>query len=176
MIIDYRQLERDEIPLFTHIDRTEFVSQIYEHKNGRLYKKKVDYEVPEWTAEQKEKFVQSIKALFDRGGIVMGAFDDGLLVGMATLDSRMMGSDGKQMNLNGLWVSHNYRRQGIAGTLINLIIDHAHKFGATSLYVSATESINTVTFYQNNGFLLAEQVDEILFEKEPKDIHLVKSI
>jgi N-acetylglutamate synthase-like GNAT family acetyltransferase len=48
----------------------------------------------------------------------------------------------------------------------------ARELGAQRLYVSATESENTVDFYLRRGCRLAEEVDPALFALEPNDIHL----
>jgi N-acetylglutamate synthase-like GNAT family acetyltransferase len=48
----------------------------------------------------------------------------------------------------------------------------ARDLGAKKLYVSATPSLNTITFYQNRGFKLTKDVNQELFEKEPEDIHM----
>jgi N-acetylglutamate synthase-like GNAT family acetyltransferase len=48
----------------------------------------------------------------------------------------------------------------------------ARERGASRLYISATESENTIKFYLRLGCVLTKDLDPELFKLEPKDIHL----
>ncbi|MCY3411696.1 MAG: GNAT family N-acetyltransferase [Candidatus Heimdallarchaeota archaeon] len=169
--MEFRKLKRDEIVKVHEINRTETIDGIYYFREGRLELEDEDFDVPEWTVEKKDSFVIDIQKLFDRGGSVFGAFENDTLVGMSTIDNRFLGEEYDLMNLSHLWVSDGYRKKGVASTLIDRVIEVAKSKGAKGLYVSATESKNTVHFYMNRGFNLTKP-DKILYEKEPKDIHM----
>ena len=72
-----------------------------------------------------------------------------------------------------LHVSRSYRRRGAATALWRAAADIAREAGATSMYVSATETGSAVGFYLRQGCRLADPVHPVLFEHEPEDIHLV---
>lgn len=65
---------------------------------------------------------------------------------------------------------------GVGKTLVELVKKKAKEMGAKKLYVSATPSKNTVHFYLNRGFDLAEEVNERLYELEPEDIHMISEL
>ena len=109
---------------------------------------------------------------FDRGGWFHGAFDGGRLVGVAVLESKLIGKSEDQLQLKFLRVSRAYRKQGLGAKLFELAQVTAREGGARRLYISATPSENTVNFYLRLGCTLAREPDPELFELEPEDIHL----
>jgi hypothetical protein len=52
----------------------------------------------------------------------------------------------------------------------------AIKRGGTQLYISATETESAVKFYSSRGSAVTSEVDEELFRKEPKDIHMTMNL
>jgi len=171
--VEYRKLAHREIEHFRDLDRREVVEQIYYHRRGQLVLEQEYHDVPPWSTGQQDAFIGHIRQLHEDGGTVIGAWDASVLVGMITLGRRLMGDRQDLLNVNGLWVSREYRRRGVASTLMALLTSEATSRGAKGLYVSATPSKNTVEFYMRQGFELAETVDPQLFELEPEDIHMV---
>ncbi|MCE7737511.1 MAG: GNAT family N-acetyltransferase [Candidatus Heimdallarchaeota archaeon] len=168
-----RILNKDEFHRFNEIDRREIVENIYYHRNGKLVLEDEYYDVQEWTPSKKQEFIDTFNELDQRGGFVYAVFDNDNVVGMGTLDVEFIGKGNDQLNLAGLWVSTNYRKKGVAIMLVEHMKTKAKELGAKKLYVSATPSLNTISFYQNRGFVLTRDLDKKLFEKEPEDIHMV---
>ena len=106
-----------------------------------------------------------------RGGVVLGAFEDNLLVGAASLRYQL---EPGMAQLVSLHVSQSHRRMGVASALTAEIFRLARESGAKRIYVSATPSRSAVGFYRRQGFELAEKVNDELFALEPEDIHLIK--
>jgi ribosomal protein S18 acetylase RimI-like enzyme len=172
MEITYRQLARAEINKFTDIDRTETIRAIYRQSSGELLRENRHIEVPDWTEQDKQRYIANIEASYDTGATIFGAFFGGKLAGMSVLEHQPVKTGKNRLNLAGLWVSSPYRKMGVGKTLFHLAAQEAQRRGAKSLYVSATESENTIHFYQKQGCVPATPVDPDLFEKEPEDIHL----
>ncbi len=172
MDIRYKKLTRPEISMFSQIDRTETIHQIYYYRNGNLVLEEEHYEMPDWSSQVKQNRIANLQELFDQGAPIFGAFDNDVLVGMSVLDIRPLDSGKDRLNLEGLWVSHNYRGKGIGKVLFRLAVQEAQRRDALSVYVSATPSESTVRFYTGLGCKPAQPVDPRLFEKEPEDIHL----
>lgn len=170
--IQYKILTRPELTHFAEIDRTETIQQIYYHRDGKLVLEEEHHDVPDWSPENKQERIQDLQAVFDRGATVFGAYAGSKLVGLAVLDHTPVQTGDQRLNLEGLWVSHGYRKRGIGRALFQRAAQEARERGARSMYVSATPSRNTVHFYQNLGCRFAHPVDPTLFEKEPEDIHL----
>jgi len=170
--LNYQKLTRAEISKFSQIDRTETINNIYYKRDGNLILEEEHHEVADWGFEEKQKRISELQDIFERGATFFGAFDENNLVGMSVLNHNPVNSGNSRLNLEGLWVSDNYRGMGIGKALFQLAIQEARKIGAKSLYVSATPSENTVRFYKKLGCRLAEPIDQHLYEKEPEDIHL----
>ncbi len=170
--MEYRILDKEEIKRVTEIDRTEVIEYIYHFREGKLELMKEHWEIGEWSVEEKQTHLSSLQKIFDRGGFIFGAFDNSNIIGIIALNNEFIGMNKDQLNLAGLWVSNQYRKMGVGRTLLDLVKTKAMELGVKKLYVSATPSLNTVTFYMNRGFELAREINQRLYELEPEDIHL----
>ncbi|NLG49093.1 MAG: GNAT family N-acetyltransferase [Chloroflexi bacterium] len=170
--MEYRTLSRAEIGQLAQLDRTETVERIYYPRDGTLVLEQEHWDVPDWSAAEKQQRIAELQALYDRGATFWGAYHQSLLVGMAALEHRPLPSGVRRLNLAGLWVSRAYRGQGVGRALVRLAAQAARTRGARTLYVSATPSEHTIHFYLSVGFRLAALIDPELFAREPEDIHL----
>lgn len=175
IVID--QMKGSDVARIAEIDRTEHVTLGYVHQDGRLLAEKVDWRVPPWSADDgphsMQGRIEGCRTALEHGGAMFGAFDADRLVGCAVLRYEL--TDG-MAQLAGLWVSDGYRRKGIAARLTAEMLRLARECGAKRIYVSATPSESAVGFYTSRGFRLAEEVNQELFEQEPEDIHMVKTL
>jgi len=69
-------------------------------------------------------------------------------------------------------VSHDHRNQGLGRLLFEQAVERARAMGASRLYISATPSENTVDVYLHLGCVVANELDDELFELELEDIHM----
>ena len=167
-----RLLRREEIPLIWQIDRREIVENIYYLDQGELALKPDYFDIQGWPPGEAEQYTPLLFDCYDRGGTFWGVFKDEMLVGVAILESKFIGSQQDTLQLKFLHVSHNYRKRGIASTLFKLAVKKAKALGAEKLYISATPSEHTVNYYLRLGCVLATEIDPKLFELEPQDLHL----
>jgi N-acetylglutamate synthase-like GNAT family acetyltransferase len=175
-MIEIRQLKDSEIGKIAEIDRTEHVTLGYVYRDGKLEQEKVDWRVPRWPREGSwgvEARIKQVTRILQEGGMMLGAFDGALLVGIAGLRYNLTDT---MAQLTTMFVSTDYRRQGIAAMLAAEIIRLAKEAGAQGLYVSATPSESAVGFYRSQGFRLAEKVNKELYALEPEDIHMIKTL
>lgn len=167
-----RLLQRDEIPLIWQIDRREVIHNIYHLRDGELVLLPEHFDMQGWPPGEAEHYTPILTDCFDRGGIFWGAFEDGKLVGTAILESKWIGTNHDTLQLKFLHISHGQRKQGLGTRLFHLAVDHARSLGARKLYVSATPSENTISYYMKLGCVLTTEIDPELFALEPEDIHL----
>ena len=103
---------------------------------------------------------------------MIGCFDNGKLIGWACVKKELFGSSEQYANLDYLHVSYEYRNCGLGKVLFAHAVTMAKDFGATKLYISGQSSKETQAFYKSVGCHEAEEIDPVLFEKEPYDCHL----
>ncbi|KAA3659616.1 MAG: GNAT family N-acetyltransferase [Chloroflexi bacterium] len=168
----FRTLSRDEINKLMELDRTETIEHIYYMRDGKLVLEPEHWDVSDWSDASKNERIADLQNVFDKGATFFGAFEGDKLAGMSVLDHNPVRTGTDRLNLEGLWVSHEYRGKGVGKTLFQMAAQEARSRGAKVMYVSATPSENTVHFYQRLGCQSANPIDPTLFTKEPEDIHL----
>jgi len=117
--------------------------------------------------------IYGLEEVLANGGTMLGAFDGTRLVGIATFRPRLTET---MAQLAFLHVSNGYRRQGIAARLFDQVEELAFQSGAQELYVSATPSESSVGFYTSRGCVWTPTPHPELFELEPEDIHMIKTL
>lgn len=167
-----------ELKRLIEIHREERVRQAYVLKDGRLEVHEVDWNVPDWPMDGEDDFswrgnFERWAPIFKAGGILLVAMEGEILIGFAILRPRLTET---MAQLAELHVGHGHRGQGVGTRLIQEVFRLAKEQGATDVYVSSIPTKNTVDFYMRHGFRLAEEVHPELYELEPEDIHMVKSL
>ncbi|MCR8644413.1 GNAT family N-acetyltransferase [Paenibacillus sp. N1-5-1-14] len=167
-------MSEEQVHHLSEIDRSEMIDLIYEMPDGKLTELSQQHECPNWDEsllrELQDRFLYEI----DQGGMAIGAFDGETLVGFGVLAHQYRGENLDQLQIDLMYVSRHYRRQGIGTRIMNDLSAEAKRRGAKYLYISSTETRSAVSFYKHNGGQLTDQVDEELFAKEPMDIHMLK--
>ena len=167
-----RELERQEVRDVWSIDRTEVTNNVYYWEDGELVLKPEHHDLQGWPVGEPERDGPLLLDCFDHGGTFYGAFDAEVLVAAAVLESRFIGRGKDQLQLKFLHVSQRHRQTGLGCTLFEKAVAKARQLGARRLYISATPSENTVQFYLRRGCRVTDDVDAVLLDHEPKDIHL----
>ena len=167
-----RELERQEVPDLWSIDRAEVIDGIYHREGDELVLRPERHDLRGWPAGERERYGPILLDCFDRGGTFHGAFDGETLIGALVLESRFIGRERDQLQLEFLHVSRRNRRAGLGRVLFEEAVTKARELGARRLYVSATPSEATVRFYLHRGCRVTDDVDPDLMALEPEDIHM----
>ncbi|PZD97264.1 GNAT family N-acetyltransferase [Paenibacillus sambharensis] len=175
-MIIYRELTMDDAEKLVEIDRSEHIDFTYELRNGEVVEVPAGHQCPNWDVDQVRELINRYKLELGLGGKAFGAFDNGVLAGFAVLGHKFRGKKTDQLQVDLMYVSRTYRRQGIGTRLLEEIGQEARRRGAASLYISSTETASAVGFYRSNGSELADDIDEELFRLEPLDIHMIKKL
>ena len=176
--ITYRRLVCADLSRIGEIDRTERIETLYVQRGSRLEERVGDFSARAWFSEREgEHSVAHQRAECERylaaGGIALGAFADGRLVGIGVVTPHIRPGVAQ---LAFLHVSNGYRARGVGGHLTEELERLARDHGDTTMVVSATPSLNTVRFYRRRGFEpMAEPLPE-LYELEPEDVHMEKQL
>ena len=178
-VIRIAPMEKDDISRLAEIDRTEHITRDYKYESGTLREVEVDFAVPPWHAEGDgdhsiKRKIAAWKPYLEEDGLMFGAFDGELLVGLVILRPRLTRD---MAELAVLHVSHDYRSWGIGTMLTEKVCSLATEIGATSIYVSSAPTKTTVDFYRKRGFTLAKELNKEVHEREPDDdIHMIKEL
>jgi GNAT superfamily N-acetyltransferase len=171
-MIQYRELSVIDVDRIREIDRSETIDYIYRNNDGPLVEIEVCHECQAWDEELIAEIKQRFAYELSNGGFAYGAFDQQMLVGFGVLGNRFRGKAGDQLQVDLMYVSRNYRRQGIGTRILEQLTRKAKERGAEFLYISSTETRSAVFFYKSNGSRITDEVDQELFAKEPYDIHM----
>lgn len=170
--MEYRTLSKQETALLKEIDRAEMVKKMYKMLDGELVLEDVFFDIKGWHPPEVDEYVRVLNQIYDRGGVIYGAFEGSTICGIAALDSHIYGERYRYIKLDKLYISKTHRGKGIGRELVRLMSEKARDMGAQKLYVSATPFENTVNFYKNVGCTLAEEYIKELHDLEPEDIHM----
>ena len=169
--ITYRALERDEIiNKLDEIDSHETIEDIYYFRDGKVVLEKEYREFKNFDTWP-ERF-EDLTEDYDNGYTLLGAFDGEKLVGLACMRGNLIGKNNDTLNLSTCLISKNYRKQGIATKLIDMLKERARRLNAKKMYVSAAPSKNTVNFYMGIGFQVTNEPIKEIFDENPTDIQM----
>jgi ribosomal protein S18 acetylase RimI-like enzyme len=176
--ITIRRMGLKEVHRVREIDRSERIRSGYAYEDGQLKEIEVNWDSPRWAVDGEGDHSVSAQIAFcrdhlEKGGRMLGAFDGDNLVGIGILQFAIRDGVGQ---LAFLHVSKAYRRQGIGSRILQEFARQAKAAGNEQLYVSATPSGSAVGFYLSHGFAPVDEPIPELFELEPEDIHMIKTI
>jgi N-acetylglutamate synthase-like GNAT family acetyltransferase len=171
-------MDNTELPKIAEIDRTEVIRVGYEMRGRSLTAMEVEWIVPNFTTESEGEHsiaeqVRFCKAHMERGARCRGAFDNNTLVGIGMLTPNIRL---KIAQLAYLHVSSNYRRRGIATSIVDDLLSWAREIEQIQVYISSTPSESAVGFYSQHGFNPTDEPLPELLELEPEDIHMIKNL
>lgn len=171
--MEYRKIEKPEITreLFAHFHRRQIVTKCWRKEQGEWVIRDCPF-IDEWSEDDYEVLVKCLRETLDAGGVVFGAFLDGVLKGFAAVEGAPMGSRGQYIDLSSLHVSEDMRGRGAGRELFCLAAAWAKEHGAGSLYISGHSAVESQAFYKAMGCVEAEEYMMEHVEKEPFDCQL----
>jgi len=177
-MIRIERMGSNELVRISEIDRSELIRYEYRLEKGELLEVEVDWDVGPWpwngqSGHTVQDKIREWKPFLGGSGEMYGAFQDERLLGLMIYQPQLTE---RMALLAVLHVTHGYRGQGIGTSLAMKAFDLARRHGKSSIYVSSTPTKRTVDFYRHIGFKVAERTHPTLFEKEPDDIHMIKSL
>lgn len=166
--LDLRDLHSSLLKKFSRYQETKRVW----FQEDYQYKTKEDHFIEQWDDEKKAMVICDLQNCIKCGGIVVGAFVGSDLVGFASVEGKVFGSDNEYLELSYIHVSNEHRNMGIGKRIFEECSVRAKEKGATKLYIAAHPSEETQHFYRSVGCRFAVEVNQSIFAKEPLDIQL----
>lgn len=173
-MIHYKRLHHSDLDGLNCIDRRDYSNAWCVVKDGVITQEQREFRHPGFSSTDWEQILSEFAKDIKNGDIILfGAFDEQVLVGLAGLEiDAQYGPENNMFNLGPMWISKDYRRQGIGRQLLALVKQEATSRNISTLYVSATPVPGTVGFYMRAGCYLLSTPDPELFALEPEDIHM----
>ncbi|MGN7412422.1 GNAT family N-acetyltransferase [Paenibacillus sp. SAF-068] len=175
-MITYRTLTLEDVNQLGDIDRSEHIDLIYEMRESELVELKQNHDCSNWDEKLLEEIQNRYISELEQGGMAYGAFADDQFIGFGVLAHQLRGREQNQLQVDLMYVSRGYRRQGVGKRILNQLGEEAKKRGAQYLYISSTETRSAVSFYRSQGSQITSEIDHELYDKEPKDIHMIKEL
>ena len=176
--VELRRLGLSELARVVEIDRRERIGVLYDQDGSELVERHGNWSASAWDPEGHGEHsvgaqVDALERYVGDGGIAVGAFAGGRLVGIGVVVPHLRPGIAQ---LAYLHVSAPVRATGIGNRLSEQLEQIARTAGDADMVVSATPSGNTVRFYLGRGFQpMAEPLAELL-ELEPDDVHMTKAL
>lgn len=170
---EYRTIEYEELnrELFRSFQRKQEVNQCWRRREGK-WQIKEDPFTDDWGEEEYAYLVECLRRTLQTGGLVCGAWVDGMLKGFVSVEASPIGSRGQYLDLTSIHVSQEMRGRGIGKTLFARAAHWAGERGAQKLYISAHSAVETQSFYRAMGCREAQEYQLEHVEREPFDCQL----
>ncbi len=172
-MLEYRKIQESEmiIDLFAKFNRYQDVKRCWRKENGEWVLKDIAF-TEQWGEPQFKFLVQCLKNTLNTGGVVIGAFEDGKLIGFSSVENEFFGTNQEYLQLSTIHTSYESRGKGIGKKLFHLICKEAKEMGAEKLYISSHSSEETQLFYKAMGCVEACEYNVKLVAEEPCDCQL----
>lgn len=169
----YKKLKEEEIneELFSKFDRYQEVKRCWRKDGDKWRLEDVPF-IEQWGKEEYRFLVKCLKNTIRTNGVVVGAFDNGILVGFVSIESKFFGSHKEYLQLSSIHVSYERRGRSIGKELFIISIQEAKLLGAKKLYISAHSSEESQAFYKVMGCVEAEEYNKEIASQEPCDCQL----
>ncbi len=176
--VQLRRLANAELVRVAEIDRTERIDMLYVQDGEALVESPGSWDSPPWLTEGDGEHtvaakVRELHGYVDLGGVAVGALAEGHLVGIGVVVPQLRSGIAQ---LAFLHVTAACRGTGVGNLVCDELERIARADGATEMVVSATPSENTVRFYLGRGFKPTAAPLAELFEAEPDDVHMHRSL
>lgn len=172
----YREMYINESIKIKQINGEQYIEKAWREVDGVRQLIDIDWLEPglpngdEWHISH---FEQSL----EKGGKAFGCFnDDNDLVGYAVINGDIFGKYNNYVLLDQLFISLEHRKKGIGKELFRLCCKEAKQMGADKLYICAGSAEETIAFYFAIGCEEAIEINQVLYEMDPRDFQLEYTI
>lgn len=169
-MITYRNIGKEDLEKIYDLDMSEHIDEAYVFRDGELKIYPNVLDIPNWDEDKREKIKTKIEKVMNENGIVIGAFEEDILVGIVSLSKKVISRN--RVQLVTLHIDKGRRGMGIGSKLFDLIVKEAKDLSIKGIYISASPKKNTVDFYIHKGCVLTKDIDDELLKEEPEDIHM----
>lgn len=176
MRIDYLELQAEDALKISEMDASQFVGRAWREVNGERQLIDINYQDSTWPNGFDHHYGNLVNTI-ESNGFAMGALDESSkLIGFVTVNKEVFGKQFKYVLLDQLFITLEYRGKGIGKELFNRAAKASEMFGAEKLFICAGSAEETVAFYEAMGCKRAEEINEILYQEDPRDLQMEYTI
>lgn len=169
--IRYENVDNIHLDLFSGFNRYQDVKKCWRKVEDNWVLKDVPF-IEQWSIDEYKILVSCLQNTISTGGVVIGAYNDDILVGFASVESEFFGSKENYLQLSSIHITYESRNRGIGKELFLLSCEAAKDKGVDKLYISAHSSEETQAFYKSVGCVEAAEYNQRLVDLEPYDCQL----
>lgn len=169
--MEFRELSIDESNRIKEINGEQWIKRAWREVDGKRQLVEINWmenELPNglaWHMEHFELYLQN-------DGKAYGCFEENKLIGYAVMGGKCFGTTANYLLLDQLFISKEHRRKGIGKKLFLMCAAKAKQLGADKLYICAGSAEETIAFYFAIGCVEAIEINQELYESDPRDFQL----
>lgn len=169
----YRRIEESELDreLFRGFRRRQVVNLCRRRVDGEWVMRPAPF-IDDWSEKDYARLIDCLKNTVRTGGLVLGAFYEGVLKGFVSVEAEPIGRRRNYLDLSSIHVSEELRGRGIGRALFGEAVSFARSRGAEKLYISAHSAAESQAFYAAMGCVDAEEYHQPHVDAEPFDCQL----
>lgn len=176
MKIVYSELKIEDAIRIKEMDASQFVGKAWREVNGERVLVEINYQDPTWPNGYEHHYGNLIKTI-EKSGFAMGAFDEtNRLLGFVTVNAEVFGEKFRYVLLDQLFITLEHRGMGIGRRLFTRAAKASKRLGADKMFICAGSAEETVAFYEAMGCRRAEEIDEVLYQEDPRDLQMEYTI
>lgn len=174
--ITYRRLNISDCEKIKDLDASQYIGKAWREIDGKRELVEINYQDKTWPNGY-EWHYNNLRKTIISGGSAIGSFDENnKMLGFGSVNNVLFGEKSNYVLLDQLFISLSHRSKGIGRKLFMDLIDEAKKFNADKIYICAGSAEETIAFYFSIGCTEAEEINQELYESDPRDFQLEFSL
>ncbi len=170
--IIYRKLTVEECEKINEMNPSQYIGKAWREVNGKRQLVEINYQDSDWP-DGYENHYNNLKETILNGGVAIGAFgSDHRLLGFASINRKPFGEMFDYVLLDQLFITLDYRNQGIGKKLFMKCADIAREWHVNKIYICAGSAEETIAFYFAISCNEAVEINKELYESDPRDYQL----
>lgn len=169
--MEYRELSLADSQRIREINGSQFIGKAWREVDSMRQLVQINWQedgLPNGVTWHIEQLEHSLK----KGGKAWGCFEEDTLIGYAVMEPEHFGETANYMLLDQMFISLEWRGKGIGRSLFKRCSQFAKDTGADKLYICAGSAEETVAFYFGIGCIEAKEINQSLYENDPRDYQL----
>jgi len=170
--VEYRELVAEDCERMKDMDASHYIKKAWREVDGKRRLIDINYQDPDW-ANGYEQHYNHLRETIVTAGAAIGAFNsEDKLVGFATVNREQFGTKYRYVLLDQLFITLEHRNKGIGKKLFLMIADTVKAWNVDKLYICSNSSEETVALYHGLGCIEAIEINQKLYECDPRDFQL----